>query len=65
MDGMISDLNSLFQCVLASISSKVLCTLKDGGVINDLTRSALSHLDVGSPFSDIFKALKTNHQQLK
>ena len=48
MDGMISDLSSLFQCALASISSKVLCTLKDGGVINDLTRSAFSHLDVGS-----------------
>ena len=32
---------------------------------NDLTRSALNHLDVGIPFSDIFKGLKTHHQKLK
>ena len=27
--------------------------------------SVLGHLDVGSPFSDIFKWLKMHHQQLK
>ena len=65
MDGMIADLSGLFQCALGSISSIVLCTLKDGGVTNDLTRSAVNHLDVGIHFLDIFKGLKTHHQQLK
>ena len=65
MDGMVSDLGSLFQCALAGISSKVQCTLKDGGATDNLLRSVLGHFDVGSPFSDIFKGLKTHHQQLK
>ena len=65
MDGMVSDLGSLFQCALAGISSKVQCTLKDGGAIDNLLRSVLGHLDVGTPFSDIFKGLKTHHEQLK
>ena len=65
IDGIIADLSSLFECSLAGIASKVRCSLADKGVTDNVLKSVLTHLDVDSPFSDIFRGLKTHHQQLK
>ena len=64
MDTVIGDFRSLYQVSMTACRHKVATTLAEVGVSEDAIASAMVHMDQGSPFTNVFRGLETQHQQL-
>lgn len=65
MENMLPEITGFFQECLHGISLHIKKTLQDAQVSDDVTQSALAHLNENSPFSSPFNGLYTHHRQLK
>ena len=63
MDGMMGDFQSLHQVAMEACRHQVEATLKETGTSDDTITSALVHMSEGSPFTNLFRGLQTQHQQ--
>lgn len=64
MDGVLGDFQSLYQVAMTACRTKIENSLVEAGVGDDAIASALIHLKEGAPFTNIFRGLQTQHQQL-
>ena len=63
MDTMIADFQSLYEIAI-SCRHQVEAALSEAGISEDTITSATVHLSEGSPFTNIFRGLHTQQQQL-
>ena len=64
MDAMIGDFQSLHQVAMTSCRQRVETALTAAGISEDIIASAMVHMTEESPFMNIFRGLRTQHQQL-
>ena len=64
MDAMMGDFQSLHQVAMEACRHQVETTLKEAGTSDDTITSAMVHMSEGSPFTNLFRGLQTQHQQL-
>lgn len=64
VDTMIADFQSLYEIAISSCRHQVEAALLEAGISEDTITSVTVHLSEGSPFTNIFRGLQTQQQQL-